>query len=258
MRRFPITPSSAGPGYAFSANNDDFVIKPNRGSAGRGVLVIVGRRGAAFVRHNGETVNLDQLRQHLSDILSGMYSLGGRPDTALLQQRVRLHPVSRRLPIKASRTSASLSTATNRRWRCCGCLPRRPTAGRTCTRAVSESAWISRKVAAPRGAAQPRRSCHPDTARRSLACAYPTGHRCWRCHGGWRTAVGLGYLGVDIVVDAVEGPMLLEANARPGLAIQIANGEGLVSRLEEIDRRVEDSRTLMFPLSPDTPQRISA
>ena len=48
-------------------------------------------------------------------------------------------------------------------------------------------------------------------------------------------AVGLGYLGVDIVVDAVGGPMLLEANARPGLAIQIANGCGLLPRLAAID-----------------------
>src|SRR5262249_12086267 len=48
-------------------------------------------------------------------------------------------------------------------------------------------------------------------------------------------AVGLGDLGVDIVVDAEQGPMLLEANARPGLAIQIANGRGLLPRLAEID-----------------------
>jgi hypothetical protein len=30
--------------------------------------------------------------------------------------------------------------------------------------------------------------------------------------------------------------MLLETNARPGLAIQIANNQGLVPRLEAIDR----------------------
>src|SRR5207237_7771744 len=71
---------------------EDFVIKPNRGSAGRGVLVIVGRDGERFVRHNGERLRMEQLRQHLSDILSGMYSLGGRPDEAIVQQRVRLHP----------------------------------------------------------------------------------------------------------------------------------------------------------------------
>src|SRR5206468_3361061 len=67
-------------------DRDDFVIKPNRGSAGRGVLVIVGRDGARYLRHNGERLRLEQLRQHLSDILSGMYSLGGRPDTAIVQQ----------------------------------------------------------------------------------------------------------------------------------------------------------------------------
>ena len=46
----------------------------------------------ATCRHNGELLALDDLRQHLSDILSGMYSLGGQPDAALVQQRVRLHP----------------------------------------------------------------------------------------------------------------------------------------------------------------------
>src|SRR5262249_37648769 len=57
-------------------NREDFVIKPNRGSAGRGVLVIVGRQGPTFLRHNGEKLSREQIRQHLSDILSGMYSLG--------------------------------------------------------------------------------------------------------------------------------------------------------------------------------------
>src|SRR5439155_19808342 len=70
----------------------DFVIKPNRGSAGRGVLVVVGREGEHFLRHNGERLRLEQIRQHVSDILSGMYSLGCRPDQAIVQQRIRLHP----------------------------------------------------------------------------------------------------------------------------------------------------------------------
>ena len=47
---------------------------------------------------------------------------------------------------------------------------------------------------------------------------------------------GLGYLGADIVLDKNRGPMMLEINARPGLAIQIANGLGLKTRLEEIDK----------------------
>jgi len=47
---------------------------------------------------------------------------------------------------------------------------------------------------------------------------------------------GLGYVGVDLVVDQSRGPLLLELNARPGLAIQIANRDGLHGRLKRIDQ----------------------
>jgi hypothetical protein len=38
-----------------------------------------------------------------------------------------------------------------------------------------------------------------------------------------------------MVLDRQKGPMLLELNARPGLSIQVANGEGLVPRLRQIE-----------------------
>jgi glutathione synthase/RimK-type ligase-like ATP-grasp enzyme len=47
---------------------------------------------------------------------------------------------------------------------------------------------------------------------------------------------GLGYLGVDMVIDRERGPLLLELNARPGLQIQVANQAGLRSRLALIDQ----------------------
>ena len=43
---------------------------------------------------------------------------------------------------------------------------------------------------------------------------------------------GLGYMGADIVLDKEHGPLLLELNARPGLAIQVANRKGLEPRLQ--------------------------
>src|SRR5262245_30380843 len=66
-------------------NRHEMVIKPNRGNAGRGVLVLTERDRAGYRRHNGEWVGPDELKQHFSDILSGMYSLGGQPDTAIVQ-----------------------------------------------------------------------------------------------------------------------------------------------------------------------------
>ena len=46
---------------------------------------------------------------------------------------------------------------------------------------------------------------------------------------------GLGYLGVDIVIDRDLGPLILEMNARPGLNIQIANQTGIAHRIARVD-----------------------
>ncbi len=40
---------------------------------------------------------------------------------------------------------------------------------------------------------------------------------------------------MDIVLDEQHGPQVLELNARPGLAIQIANQCGLRKRLQRVD-----------------------
>jgi hypothetical protein len=47
-------------------------------------------------------------------------------------------------------------------------------------------------------------------------------------------ASGLGYIGVDIALDADKGPVVFELNARPGLGIQVANQAGLRWRLEKV------------------------
>jgi hypothetical protein len=51
-----------------------------------------------------------------------------------------------------------------------------------------------------------------------------------------RTAdvTNLGFTGVDIAIDRDAGPVVLEANARPGLAIQIANLAPLKERLQKV------------------------
>jgi hypothetical protein len=47
--------------------------------------------------------------------------------------------------------------------------------------------------------------------------------------------IEIGYRGVDFVLDAAVGPVVLEANARPGLAIQVAHRRGLRPRLAWVD-----------------------
>jgi predicted ATP-grasp superfamily ATP-dependent carboligase len=47
-------------------------------------------------------------------------------------------------------------------------------------------------------------------------------------------SANLGYVGVDIALDADKGAMVFELNARPGLGIQVANQAGLRWRLERV------------------------
>ncbi len=217
-------------------DRDDFVIKPNRGSAGRGVLVIVGKSGDDYVRHNGERLRLDQVRQHLSDILSGMYSLGGRPDQAILQQRVRLHPDFEPIAYKGI-PDIRVILYRNEPAMAMLRLPTRASNGRANLHQGGIGTGVDLDTGVTNHAVLRNRFVerHPDTGVPVVGMQVPYWPEVLDMSRGVAREVGLGYIGVDIVVDAAEGPMLLEANARPGLAIQIANHRGLLPRLREID-----------------------
>lgn len=228
----------------------DFVLKPNRGSAGRGVLVILGRDAQGFIRHNGERLRLDDVRQHVSDLLSGMYSLGGRPDQAIVQQRVLLHPdfepISHKgipdVRVVLYRDEPAMAMLR---------LPTKESNGRANLHQGGIGAGVDLDSGFTNHAVQHNRFIerHPDTGQRLVGHRVPYWGKVLEMSKRVAAAVGLGYVGVDIVVDAREGPLLLEANARPGLAIQIANDKGLVPRLEEIDAETE---TLSFSREPKT------
>ena len=217
---------------------DEFVIKPNCGSAGRGVLVVTGRNGAAFLRHNGTNVTLDELRQHCSDTLSGMYSLGGHPDGALIQQRVHLHPAFAPISWQGI-PDIRVILYKNRPAMAMLRLPTKMSGGRANLHQGGIGTGVDLASGVTHHAVLRNRAVekHPDTGVPVVCMQVPYWREVLDMSCRIAQEVGLGYVGVDIVVDAGEGPMLLEANARPGLAIQIANGQGLMQRLDEIDRQ---------------------
>lgn len=215
---------------------EDFVIKPNHGSAGRGVLVIVGREGDDCIRHNGEVIPLDQVRQHLSDILSGMYSLGGHPDQAIVQQRIQLHPAFVPIAYKGI-PDIRVILYRNEPAMAMLRLPTKASGGRANLHQGGIGTGVDLATGVTDHAVQCNRFVerHPDTGVAVVGMQVPYWNEVLEMSRRVAQAVGLGYIGVDIVVDARQGPMLLEANARPGLAIQIANGAGLLPRLAAID-----------------------
>jgi alpha-L-glutamate ligase-like protein len=76
---------------------------------------------------------------------------------------------------------------------------------------------------------------HPDTLQNTSNVQIPYWQEILQIAASCYELTGMGYLGVDIVIDAKAGPLMLELNARPGLNIQIANQEGLLKRLRIIE-----------------------
>lgn len=244
-------------------DRDDFVIKPDRGSAGRGVLVIVGPDGKNYLRHNGMPLRREELRQHFSDILSGMYSLGARPDRALVQQRVRLHPAFEPISYKGI-PDVRVIVYRNEPAMAMLRLPTKESNGRANLHQGGIGTGIDMASGITHHAVQNNRmvTCHPDTDRPVIGTRVPYWKDVLVMSRRVAEAVGLGYIGVDIVIDPDHGPLLLEANARPGLAIQIANARGLLPRLQEIDELARrGAAKLLKPKRRDAeklPQRRAA
>jgi alpha-L-glutamate ligase-like protein len=220
----------------------DCVIKPARGSSGRGVLLLTGRDAGGWRMHNDTIASLDELRRHVSDILSGLFSLGGRPDRAVVQQRLRPHPSIERLSVRGTpdirvliyRGEPALAMLR---------LPTRASGGRANLHQGGVGVGVNVQsglttLAVCRGRAV---ACHPDTDEPLNGRSVPDWPAVLTIAQRVARATGLGYVGVD-VVPTTQGPMVLEANARPGLAIQAANAVGLRSVLERIDESIRQMR----------------
>ena len=210
---------------------DEFVIKPAEGCGGNGIMVITGRRGERFIGTSRIYTRQD-IYQHISSILSGLYSLGGRLDTAILEQRVRPHPMFTEISGKGTpdiRIIVYKYTARMAMLR----LPTAASQGRANLHQGAVGVGIDMESGVTYRAIQYTRlvEVHPDSHRVLNGITLPQ----WRAVVDYAEELSrhlcLGYVGIDLVLDEHAGPLILEANARPGLAIQLANHAGLISRL---------------------------
>lgn len=210
----------------------EFVIKPASGAAGRGILILTPLHGAGFRASDGGMQSLEQVRYHLSGILSGLYSLGGHPDRALLEERIKPHPFFERFAVSGTPDVRILV--------CRGVpvmamirLPTRGSRGRANLHQGAVGVGVDLDTGKTFGGVCKDRAVerHPDTHMPLQGITIPHWPEILQAAGRFSRATQLGYLGVDVVLDASNGPLVLEGNARPGLAIQIANRCGLRHRV---------------------------
>lgn len=216
---------------------EQFVIKPACGSRGDGIIVIGSRRNDLWISPSGSSYySLEELEFHVSGILNGVYSLGGQPDAALFEGLVHTDPRLRRLApegVPDIRIIVYKGVPVMGMMR----IPTRRSGGKANLHHGAIGAGIDIATGRTLGAVMDDRviESHPDTGMPVSGFEVPDWGTLLELSASCHTAVGLGYLGADIVLDAAHGPLVLELNARPGLSIQIANQAGLEGRLGLID-----------------------
>lgn len=221
---------------ALLADYDEFAIKPAHGSGGEGILIIKGRSKNLYRKLNGVLLSENEIGHHISNILSGMYSLGGQPDKALIEYRVEFSsefehisyqgvPDIRTIVFRGVPVMAMLR------------LPTRLSDGKANLHQGAIGVGINLATGRTRSGVWREEivSQHPDTGRAIDEIEIPYWDKIMSLAAGCQELVSLGYIGVDIVLDASLGPLMLEINARPGLSIQIANRNGLLPFLQKIE-----------------------
>lgn len=231
-------------------NHPSFVVKPARGSGGDGILVIKDTTEEGYVKSNDSILDADDLTYHIYNILSGMFSLSGNVDVAIIESAVKFDPVfddiayqgipdvriivyrgvpvmaMLRLPTKVSDGKANLHRGGVG-------LGIDLATGKTVS-GIQNNRYIDK---------------HPETGHSLKNRQVPHWESILKMAAKLGAKTNFGYLGVDIVLDHQKGPLLLEINARPGLSIQIANKEGLIPRLETIDSFIDKLPDLQAKIS---------
>jgi len=226
-------------------NEKNFVIKPAQGSGGKGILVISNFKNKKYIKPSGEELNRSDIKRHISNILSGLYSLGGKNDVAIFEKMVNFDerfdgfsfegvPDVRVIVYRGYPSLAMMRLSTSQSDGKANLHQGAVGVGiDICTGKALSAVQFNRPI-----------KLHPDTNKELKDLCVPFWddilYLCSQCY----EMTQMGYLGADIVIDKQRGPLILELNARPGLAIQIANDLGALSRFKEIDKVYGKHKTI--------------
>ena len=225
-----------------------FVIKPNKGTGGHGILVFYGKKKGLeeWIRPSGKTMTKKDLILHIENILEGRFSMGDRKDSAIIEARIQNDPLLKkysykgvpdiriivfngvpvmamlRFPTKRSDGKANLH------------------AGAICTGIDIGTGITTYSMLGNYTSPISDTYILVDTTsdlEENLPLSgiqIPNWDDILEIAVKCQEASNLGYAGIDIALDAEKGPMVFELNARPGLGIQVANQAGLRRRLERV------------------------
>ncbi|MEI8104009.1 MAG: sugar-transfer associated ATP-grasp domain-containing protein [Candidatus Moraniibacteriota bacterium] len=216
-----------------------FALKPNRGFGGEGILVVYGKKKFlenTWVKADGSLITVDDLKSHIRNILDGSFSLSNTSDFAFFEERIKLAKIFKPYAFKGIpdiRVIVFNSVPIMAMLR----LPTRESGGRANLKqgAIGVGIDLASGVTTTAIWKQSRIIEYlPGSGFPLSGIVIPQWKEILHMAVEAQRVSGLGFLGADIAIDRDQGPVFLELNARPGLAIQVANLDGLKARLERV------------------------
>lgn len=216
---------------------NSFVLKPNFGLGGEGIIILYGKNKLGkWISADNQLLGIENLHLHINNILDGNFSISNIPDIAYFEERMRLSEDFKNISYKGIpdiRVIVFNSVPVMAMLR----LPTKTSAGKAnlhmggigvgidLTRGITTYA-VSKQFG--------EITTHPDYHTSLQGIPIRFWDEILRISIAAQRAVGLGYAGVDVVIDKTQGPMILEVNGHPGLEIQNANHLTLRDRLERV------------------------
>jgi len=223
-----------------------FVIKPVQGLEGGGIILVKRRAKYAgeWILVGGGKVAVEDLKAHARDIVEGRFSRNNIPDQVMIEERVKLHPKFRKIS-KGGAPDIRVIVYNRVPIMAMLRLPTEESGGRANLHQGALGLGIDMATGITTyGVYKDKRIKYfPGTNKKINGITVPDWDKILRMAVRTQIFSKLGYVAVDILIDEEKGPVVLELNDQPGLAIQIANRAGLRRRLNRVEGlEVESSR----------------
>ncbi len=226
--------------FDWSALPDSWVLKPNRGFGGEGILIVYGKKKNlenTWIKADGSLVTVEDVKTHIRNILDGNFSLSGVADVAFFEERLKLLKLFKPYSFKGIpdiRIIVYNKVPVMAMLR----LPTRESDGKANLQQGAIGVGIDLSTGVTTTAVQGKNRIIeylPGTRLLLSGIKIPYWKDILTLAVQAQVVSGLGFLGADIAIDRDRGPVFLELNARPGLSIQIANLDGLLERLRRVE-----------------------
>ena len=207
-----------------------FAIKPSRGRAGSGIIVLE-KHGEQWYTSSNQPLDEKQIKNRIADIIFGNYSFG-LSDKALVEERIKPHKFFLDI-FPQGICDIRVITFRGRTVMAMCRIPTSKSDGKANLHQGALGVAVDLSTG-QLGHGYDYRSymeSHPDTGSRFYGRLIPEWKEIMTICEKVSEHLPLKYLGIDIVIDSFKGPLVMEANIRPGLEIQNVNRKGLIESL---------------------------